>query len=180
VDLFEIVDDAVPDGAAIAWDSTILAYASCWYGRVAEPRRFLYPAGSSTLGYAWPAALGATAALQGAPALAVVGDGGFQYGISDLATAKQYGLDAKLLVVDDRGYGILREYQDAAGFEHAGVDLEHPDFVALVEAYGIPARRSSVEALRRDLEWAVGHRGPAVVVLQETLTMPVPIARDDS
>lgn len=173
-DLLEIVEDVLPDGAAATWDSTILAYAACWYLRVSEPRRFLYPAGSSTLGYAWPAALGAAAALPDGPVLAVVGDGGFQYGIAELATAKQHDLDVTLLVVDDRGYGILRQYQDDAGFARAGVDLEHPDFVALCEAYGIPARRSSAEELRDDLAWALGHRGPAVVVLEEVLTMPEP------
>jgi acetolactate synthase-1/2/3 large subunit len=174
VDVLEIVDANLPAGAVAAWDSTILSYAACWYLRVDEPRRFLYPAGSSTLGYAWPAALGAAAALPGQPVLAIVGDGGFQYGIAELATAKQHGLDVALLVVDDRGYGILREYQDQAGFAHSGVDLEHADFVALAEAYGIPARRTTAEGLGRDLEWALGHRGPAMVVLAETIAMPEP------
>lgn len=174
LDVLQAVDDALPEGAAATWDSTILAYTACWYLRVDEPRRFLYPAGSSTLGYAWPAALGAATALSDTPVLAVVGDGGFQYGIAELATAKQYDLDVALLVVDDRGYGILRRYQDDAGFARTGVDLEHPDFVALCEAYGVPARRSSVGRLRHDLEWALGHHGPAVVVLEEVLTMPEP------
>ncbi len=174
VDVLEIVDANLPAGAVAAWDSTILSYAACWYLRVDEPRRFLYPAGSSTLGYAWPAALGAAAALPGRPVLAIVGDGGFQYGIAELATAKQYGLDVALLVVDDRGYGILREYQDEAGFAHSGVDLEHADFVALADAYAIPARRSSAERLGHDLEWAIGHRGQAIVILEEMLTMPEP------
>lgn len=174
LDVLQAVDDTLPEGAAAAWDSTILAYTACWYLRVDEPRRFLYPAGSSTLGYAWPAALGAAAASPGTPVLAVVGDGGFQYGIAELATAKQQALDVALLVVDDRGYGILRQYQDDAGFAHTGVDIEHPDFVALCEAYGVPARRSSVTQLRHDLEWALASRGPAVVVLEEILTMPEP------
>jgi acetolactate synthase-1/2/3 large subunit len=112
--------------------------------------------------------------LPGTPVLAVVGDGGFQYGIAELATAQQHGLDVALLVIDDRGYGILREYQGGAGFAHSGVDLEHPDFVALCEAYRIPARRSSAGELRRDLAWALRHHGPAVVVLEEVLRMPEP------
>ncbi len=174
LDVVETIDDVLPEGAAAAWDSTIAAYAACSYLRVEEPRRFLYPAGSSTLGYAWPAALGAAAGLPGTPVLAVVGDGGLQYGISELATAKQHGLDVALLLIDDGGYGILREYQDRSGFAHAGVDLDHPDFVALCKAYAIPARRSSAEDLGSDLEWALGHRGPAVVVLEEVLTMPEP------
>ena len=80
--------------------------------------------------------------------LAVAGDGGFQYGIAELATAKQHELDAALLVIDDGGYGILREYQASSGFEHTAVDLEHPDLIALAAAYDIPARRSSAERPR--------------------------------
>jgi acetolactate synthase-1/2/3 large subunit len=174
--LLETIEGVLPEGSAAAWDSTILAYTACWYLRAAEPRRFLYPAGSSTLGYAFPAALGAAAALPATPVLAVVGDGGFQYGIAELATAKQYGLDVTLLVIDDGGYGILREYQDEAGFAHTGVDLEHADFVALSEACGVPARTSSPGALEDDLRWAFGQPGPTVVVLESVLSMPVPSA----
>jgi acetolactate synthase-1/2/3 large subunit len=174
VELLETIESALPEGSAAAWDSTILAYTACWYLRVAEPRRFLYPAGSSTLGYAFPAALGAAAALPEKPVLAVVGDGGFQYGIAELATARQHGLDVTLLVIDDGGYGILRQYQDDAGFARDGVDLEQPDFLALSEAYGVPARSSSPGALGDDLRWAFGRRGPTVVVLESMLTMPVP------
>jgi acetolactate synthase-1/2/3 large subunit len=174
VELLETIETALPEGGAAAWDSTILSYTACRHLRPSNPRRFLYPAGSSTLGYAWPAALGAAAALPDAPVLAVAGDGGFQYGIAELATARQHGLQAALLVIDDRGYGILREYQDECGFAHAGVDLEHPDFVALAEAYGVAARRSSRATLAEDLEWALRETGPALVLLEEVLTMPVP------
>jgi acetolactate synthase-1/2/3 large subunit len=176
LELLEIIEDVLPEGGVATWDSTILAYTACWYLRVAEPRRFLYPAGSSTLGYALPAALGAAAGLPGTPVLAVLGDGGFQYGIAELATAVQYSLDVALFVVDDGGYGILREYQDGAGFPHAGVDLEHPDFLALFEAYGVPARRSSADRIAGDLAWALERRGPAAVLLEEVLTMPDPTA----
>ena len=71
--------------------------------------------------------------------LAVAGDGGFNYGIAELAAARQYGLDAKLLLVDDGGYGILREYQRDQFGETTSVDLVEPDFRALVEAFGRPS-----------------------------------------
>ena len=171
--LLETVERVLP-GRAAAWDSTILAYAACWHLPVPEPRCFLYPAGSSTLGYGWPAALGAAAALPGTPVLAVAGDGGFQYGIAELATAKEHGLDVALLLVDDGGYGILRAYQEGAGYAHVGVELDHADFTALAAAYGIPARATSPEALGDDLEWALAEPGPAVVVLREVLTLPEP------
>lgn len=176
LDLLRTIEAVLPAGAAAAWDSTILAYTACWYLRARAPREFLYPAGSSTLGYAWPAALGAAAALPDAPALAVAGDGGFQYGIAELATARQHELDATLLLIDDGGYGILREYQDEAGFAHTGVDLVHADFEAIFRAYGIPARRSSEDRLGADLAWGLGERGPAAIVLETTLRLPTPSA----
>src|SRR5262249_4372150 len=111
--LLRSIAAALPSGAVSAWDSTILAYIAAAHLPIAGPRRFLYPVGSSPLGYAWPAALGAAAA--GTKALAVAGDGGIMYGLSELATARQYDLDATLLVVDDGGYGVLREYQSDAG-----------------------------------------------------------------
>ncbi len=174
VELLATIEAALPEDAAAAWDSTILSYTACWHLRVAEPRHFLYPAGSSTLGYAFPAALGAAAALRETPTLAIVGDGGVQYGLAELATARQHDLNTALLVIDDRGYGILRNYQDDAGFAQSGVDLEHPDFVALAESYGVPARRSSPDELGADLGWALRRRGPSVVVLEEVLAMPTP------
>ena len=172
LELLGTVEEVLPEVAAAAWDSTILAYAACSYLRVADPRWFLYPSGSSTLGYALPAALGAATALPGAPLLAIAGDGGVQYGLAELATARQHGLDVALLVIDDHGYGILREYQDAAGFSPSGVDLEHPDFLALFEAYGIPARQSTGDALGGDLRWALELPGPAAVMLEEVLALP--------
>jgi acetolactate synthase-1/2/3 large subunit len=56
------------------------------------------------------------------------------------------------------------------------VDLEHPDLVALAAAYDIPARRSSVDQLAGDLEWALSTSGPALVVLEAALAMPSPSA----
>jgi acetolactate synthase-1/2/3 large subunit len=174
LELLDAVEGAVPVGAAVAWDSTILAYAACAYARVSEPRGFLYPAGSSTLGYGFPAALGAAAAT--GRALAVAGDGGFQYGLAELATARQHSLDVALLLVDDGGYGILREYQEGAGYASTGVDLAHADFVALCAAYGVPVRATVPETIRDDLAWALDTPGPAVVVLREKLVLPAPTA----
>lgn len=172
--LIRAIERTLPPDAVHAWDSTILAYIASAHFRAPSPRRFLYPIGSSTLGYAWPAALGAVAALPGTPALAVVGDGGFMYGLSELATAKQYELDATLLVVDDGGYGILREYQHDSGFEHFAVDLAQPDFAAVCASFAVPARRSTPEQLEEDLAWGLSTPGSAVVILDVVLEMPRP------
>jgi acetolactate synthase-1/2/3 large subunit len=163
--LLRTIREALPRDAVHAWDMTILAYdGSCYFPALA-PRRYLYPLGSGTLGYAWPASLGAAAALPDVPVLAVAGDGGIHYGLTELATARQYGLDAKLLLVDDGGYGVLREYQQGAFGETHAVDLVQPDFLAVCEAFGVPVRAATPESLAADLGWAFETAGPAVVVL---------------
>jgi len=79
-----------------------------------------------------------------------------------------------LLLIDDGGYGILREYQrDAYQGTHA-VDLVQPDFVALCGACGIPSRLTSADRLATDLAWALETAGPAAVVLRERLAPAAP------
>jgi acetolactate synthase I/II/III large subunit len=168
--LLASVREALPREGASAWDMTILAYWAGAHFPALSPRRFLYPLGSGTLGYAWPAALGATVAL-GAPTLAVVGDGGFLYGVQELATARQYDLPTTLLLVDDGGYGILREYQRDAYGETFAVDLEQPDFPELARAFGIPVEPTTPDALGDALRRALETGGPAVVHLPARLEM---------
>jgi acetolactate synthase-1/2/3 large subunit len=174
--LLETIREALPRDAVHAWDMTILAYWAGAHFPALAPRRFLYPLGSGTLGYAWPAALGAKAALPDAPVLAVAGDGGFLYNVAELASARQNHLGAKLLLVDDGGYGILREYQRDSFGETFAVDLVQPDFVALADAFGVPVRSTAPETLGEDLAWALAEEGPAVVVLRTKLEMWTPTA----
>lgn len=168
------IRQALPRNAIIAWDMTILGYWAAAHFPALEPRTFLYPLGSGTLGFAWPAALGAAAALPATQVLAVAGDGGFMFGISELLSARQHGLDAKLLLVDDGGYGILREYQRTASGQEHGVDLTQPDFEALITACGVPVRTTTPERIDSDLKWAFGVKGPAVLVLHERLASASP------
>jgi acetolactate synthase I/II/III large subunit len=163
--LRDVAAAAGPD-AVIAWDMTIMGYWAAPHLPVVRPRTFLYPLGSGTLGYAWPAALGARAALPDRRSLAVMGDGGVLYALQELASARQHGLGAKLLIVDDRGYGILREYQRAAyGSTHA-VDLVQPDFDAVCRAFGVPVQTVEPPGLAGALSWAFSEDGPAAVVLR--------------
>jgi acetolactate synthase I/II/III large subunit len=165
---------AAGDEAVIAWDMTIMGYWAAAHLPVARPRTFLYPLGSGTLGYAWPAALGAQAALPEARTLAVVGDGGIHYALSELASARQHDLAAKLLIVDDGGYGILREYQRDAFAQTHAVDLVQPDFEAVCAAFGVPVRDVEAPDLRAALGWAFEQQGPAAVVLSAAVAAHQP------
>lgn len=174
LELMAAVEHALPADAVSTWDMTILAYWAAAHLRLGAGQQFHYPLGSGTLGYAWPAALGAAAAFSDRPVLAVCGDGGLAYGLAELATARQQALDAKLLVVDDGGYGILREYQREDYPETVAVDLVGPDLVRTAEAFGVPVRGGGIEAAEANLRWAFELDGPAVVVVNAHLASALP------
>ncbi|MFD4787742.1 thiamine pyrophosphate-binding protein [Streptomyces sp. NPDC058459] len=165
---------ALPAASPSFWDMTILAY---WAWSAFDPRgaNTMHSAqGAGGLGYGFPAALGAAAADPTHPVLAVSGDGGALYSIAELATAKQYDLPVTWLIVDDGGYGILREYMTDAFGEPTATELTQPDYVALAESFGVPGVRTSPERLGADLSKALAAPGPSVVVLPAVLRMFAP------
>ncbi|GAA2614090.1 thiamine pyrophosphate-binding protein [Streptomyces axinellae] len=161
---------ALPRDSPSFWDMTILAY----WAWSAWPAAMHSAQGAGGLGYGFPAALGAAAADPARPVLAVSGDGGAMYSIAELATARQYGLPVTWLIVDDGGYGILREYMTDAFGAATATELARPDFVALAESFGVPAVRTTPEDLSADLAEALAAPGPSVVVLPAVLRMFAP------
>ncbi|GGT16195.1 acetolactate synthase [Streptomyces kurssanovii] len=168
------VRGALPDDSPSFWDMTILAYWAWSAFDARRPNTMHSAQGAGGLGYGFPAALGAAAADPSRPVLAVSGDGGAMYSIAELATARQYGLPVTWLIVDDGGYGILREYMTDAFGEATATELARPDFVALAESFGVPAVRTSPESLTEDLAKAFARTGPSVVVLPALLRMFAP------
>ncbi|MER6673060.1 thiamine pyrophosphate-binding protein [Streptomyces sp. NPDC000983] len=178
-DVLASVRRALPADAPSFWDMTILSYWA-WSAFDAKGPNHMHSAqGAGGLGYAFPAALGAAVADPTRPVLAVSGDGGALYSIAELATARQYGLDVTWLIVDDGGYGILREYMTDAFGRTTGTELTGPDFVALAESFGVPGVRTSPENLAADLAKALATPGPSVVVLPALLRMFAPTHLND-
>ncbi|MDX3116352.1 thiamine pyrophosphate-binding protein [Streptomyces scabiei] len=173
-DVLASVRRALPAGSPSFWDMTVLAYWA-WSAFDAGGSNLMHSAqGAGGLGYGFPAALGAAVADPTRPVLAVSGDGGALYSIAELATARQHDLDVTWLIVDDGGYGILREYLTDAFGETTATELTRPDFVALAESFGVPGVRTSPETLEADLARALGTPGPSVVVLPAVLRMFAP------
>jgi acetolactate synthase-1/2/3 large subunit len=132
--------------------------------------------GAGGLGYGYPAALGAAAAWPDSPVLAVSGDGGAMYSLAELATARQLDTDVTWLIIDDGGYGILREYMtDTFGQATAtATELARPDFIGLARSFGVPAALTTTDTLADDLATALSAPGPHVVVLPTHLRMFAP------
>jgi acetolactate synthase-1/2/3 large subunit len=108
-------------------------------------RMWLSSGGAGTMGFGFPAAIGAQFARPELPAWAIVGDGGFQMTLCELATAQIHKLKVKVLIINNNYLGMVRQWQELF-FENrlSGVDLEgNPDFVKLAESYGVKAFRIS-------------------------------------
>jgi acetolactate synthase-1/2/3 large subunit len=135
---------AVPSDGVVVADMCIPGYWLAGFHTPPAPRRLQVPLGWGTLGYAFPAALGAALAGTG-PVVSVSGDGGFLFACGELATMAQEQIPLTAVIVDDGGYGMLRYDQVLAGSETFGVDLHTPDFEALAGSFGVWAE--SVDGL---------------------------------
>jgi len=102
------------------------------------PGHWITSGGAGTMGYGFPAALGAQFAKPDQPVVAIVGDGGFQMTLFELATAVINKLPVKIIIMNNHYLGMIRQWQELFFDNHeSGSDLEgNPDFVKLAEAYG--------------------------------------------
>jgi acetolactate synthase I/II/III large subunit len=175
------IREAVPADMQTFWDMTIAAYWgwSCWDARQGQ---FHSAQGAGGLGFAFPGAIGAAVGLEttGRPGrvLAVSGDGSSMYSIAELATAKQHNVPVTWLIVDDGGYGILREYMVGAFGKATATELARPDFVKLAESFGVPATRVAPEDVGDALKAGFAADGPNVVVVETLLKMFSPTHLD--
>jgi len=119
---------------------------------IATPRQHLTSGGLGSMGFSLPAAIGAQLAYPHRQVICVSGDGGFQMNIQELATVQRYSLPIKIVIIDNKYLGMVRQWQQLFwDRRYSEVDLyDNPDFCKIAEAYGIPAilmnRADSMEA----------------------------------
>ena len=112
-------------------------FAALYYP-FAKPRRWINSGGLGTMGFGLPAAMGVQFAFPDACSVVVTGDGSIQMNIQELSTCLQYGLPVKIISLNNRALGMVRQWQDMiykGRHSHSYMD-SMPDFVALAEAYG--------------------------------------------
>ncbi len=171
--LLEIVHRALPPETVLVTDMCIPGYWLAGYWQPPQPRKLGYPLGWGTLGFGFPASLGAGLAGAG-PTVCLVGDGGFMYACGELATVVEARIPLTIVLVEDGGYGMLRYDQVLSGEEPFGVDLVQPDFAALAASFGVPA--TTIDGFgpefERELRRSVADDGPRMLIVRARLKPP--------
>lgn len=130
------------------------------------PRRFITSGGLGTMGYGFPASIGAQVARPGDLVIDIAGDGSFQMTLQELATAVQYCLPVKVCIINNQYLGMVRQWQELfwqCHYSHTCMEAQ-PDFVKLAEAYGAEGYRATKpEELEGVLRTAFASPAPAVI-----------------
>jgi acetolactate synthase I/II/III large subunit len=163
-----ILREMLPSNAIVTDELSQVGFAS-WYGfPVYEPRTFISSGYQGTLGSGFPTALGAKVAHPDRPVVAITGDGGFMFGVQELATAVQFNVGVVVLVFNNNSYGnVRRDQRERFDGRIVASDLVNPDFIKLAESFGVGAARvTSPDHFRPALEKALAHGGPYLIDIE--------------
>ncbi|AYC33630.1 5-guanidino-2-oxopentanoate decarboxylase [Pseudomonas cavernae] len=149
--LFDGILATLPD-ARFVGDSTQTVYSGNHLVELDGPRRwFNSSTGYGTLGYGLPAALGAKLAEPARPVICLIGDGGLQFSLPELASAVEAKVGIVVLLWNNHGYGEIKRYMQRRAITPLGVDIYTPDFLAIARGFGCAAERARDHAHLHEL-----------------------------
>ena len=124
--------------------------------RFNKDRKIFVSGGSGTMGFGFPAAIGASVASPSKTVVCITGDGSFQMGLHELATCKDYGLNVKIIILNNGYLGMVRQLQEKqCNRRYSQTKISNPDFVTLAKSYGIDALRvTNSKEIRNALQTA--------------------------
>ncbi|MFH1486674.1 MAG: thiamine pyrophosphate-dependent enzyme, partial [Chloroflexota bacterium] len=137
-----------------------------------EPRTYINPTYFATLGHGFPTAMGAKIAFPERAVVDISGDGAFLFNSQELETACRYGISIVALVIDDCGFGTIKELQKEQYGRCKGHTFNNPDWLELAEAYGAQGFvAEELEDVPAVIEKALSLPGPSIVVAKHD-TLP--------
>ena len=179
VEVIETIRQELDDDAIVVSGTTEIGYWSHLAFPVHSPRSYITSGYFATLGFAFPTALGAKVGNPQRQVVAIIGDGGFGYASSELATAVQEGINAVTLVFNNSSLGAsFADQETRFGGRVIGTRLHNPDFVKLAEAYGAQGvKLGSHKELGPALREALKAEAPVVIeVPLPNLTPPFQVS----
>lgn len=157
------LSEVISDDAIVIADTGATV---CWFFQsfFRTEQTIFTSGGNSPMGYSLPAAIGAAIFNPESQVIAIIGDGGMQMNIQELQTMKHHNLNIKLVIMNNFGYGIIKQFQDSytdGRYSATGEGYSQPDFGKVVQAYGINYERVETVAEIKDSLFVT--RGPSVV-----------------
>ena len=161
----DVMRQVLPGDGFFVDELSQVGFTSSYGFPVYRPRTFISTGYSGTLGYGFQAALGVKIAHPDKPVLSVAGDGGFLFGVQELATAVQNRIGVVCVVFNNHAFGnVLRDQQTLFDGHILGATLVNPDFLKLADAFGVRgARARSPDELRPIMEAAFADGGPWLI-----------------
>jgi len=128
------------------------------------PRHFLSSGGLGTMGYGFPAAIGAKLANPSEEVVVIAGDGSIQMNIQELATLSTYGINVKIIILNNHYLGMVRQWQEIFyNRRYSGTPLKNPDFVKVAEGYGIKGIRvKKVSEVKKAIKEILASKSPVL------------------
>jgi acetolactate synthase I/II/III large subunit len=165
-EVIRLIDKHTQGSAVVATDVGQHQIWTAHHYRFSRPRSLLTSGGLGTMGFGFPAAIGAAVALGGSaapPVVCITGDGSFQMNLQEMMTAVDYGLPVKIAILNNGYLGMVRQWQQLF-YErrYSSVHISSPDFVAFAGAYGVPGLRARTPE-------------EADAVIQQALALPGPV-----
>ncbi len=160
-----VIRDVLPRDGFFVEEVSQVGFTARMCFPVYAARQYVTCGYQDNLGFGFNTALGVKVANPDKVVISVSGDGGFMFGVQELATAKQFGIAVVAIVFNNSAYGnVRRDQQTVYGNRLLGADLENPDFVALAQSFGVMAMKAdSPEDLRGKLAEAVQANEPVVI-----------------
>ncbi len=164
----DVIREVLPRDAFLVPELSQAGFTSYFGFDVREPRTYISEGYQGTLGFGFPTSLGVKAANPARVVVSMCGDGGFMFGVQELATAAQEGLGVVAIVFNNRAFGnVLRDQKTSFGNRTLGSTLSNPDFMTLAKAFGIEGHRvGSPEALRPVLARAIAGDAPVLIEVE--------------
>jgi acetolactate synthase-1/2/3 large subunit len=169
---------AIPDDGILVNELTQVGYLTRSAYPVYGPYTYITPGYQGTLGYGFPTALGVAYGNPGRAVVSINGDGGFGWGMQELATASKYGLKPSVVVFNDGHFGnVRRALQDQFGDPH-GTDLHNPKFDRLAAAFDVGFAQVDTPAeLGKALKRSLGAEAMLIEARVGDLPSPWPYMR---
>ncbi|WP_417613934.1 5-guanidino-2-oxopentanoate decarboxylase [Oceanisphaera sp.] len=166
--VLETIQQVLPE-VIVVGDSTQPVYSGNHLYESHSPRSWFNSAtGYGTLGYGLPAAIGAKLAAPQRPVVSLIGDGGIQFTLPELASAVEAKTPIIVLLWNNDGYGEIKHYMESRDIEPIGVDIYTPDLLAIARGFGCHAEQAtSFEQLRDLLQTAAGATRPTIIEVRE-------------